>query len=194
MISGDGKFIVFQSDANNLIANDTNSATDIFLYDRVNETTTRVSLKSDGTEADADSRNPDISEDGQYIVFESDAINIINGDTNEVTDIFLRDTAGPTTIRASVSSGSLELTAASTNPSISADNSTIAFESVDENVVANDANQVKDIFIYKRAGGTVTRASIASSKVESNGASSLPSLSADGRYVAFRLSSYESAL
>ncbi|MCB0318513.1 MAG: PD40 domain-containing protein [Bdellovibrionales bacterium] len=184
-ISADGKFIVYQSLADNLVANDTNDTTDIFLYDRINETTTRVSVKTGGTEGDAASTTASISEDGQYVVFQSEATNLVNSDTNDSSDIFLRDNTGLTTIRVSISSSATELSGASMNPKISTDNSIIAFESEADDVVANDVNEVKDIFVYKRADSSVSRVSVSSNKNESNGESSSPSLSSDGRYIAF---------
>lgn len=185
MISGDGLFVVFESDASNLVGSDNNTASDIFLHNLSSSTTTRVSVKSNGNQATGESRNSKISENGQFIVFQSDAFDLINSDTNSVADIFLHDTNTSATIRVSISSAAAELAVESTNPNISPDASIIAFESASNTAVINDTNEVVDIFSYVKATTAVSRVSVASSKVQANAASSSPSLSTDGRYISF---------
>jgi hypothetical protein len=88
-VSADGRYITYQSDATNLVTGDTNGRTDVFLYDTSTAVTTRISVASDGTQADGTSYTPAISADGRYITYISDATTLVTGDTNESTDVFL---------------------------------------------------------------------------------------------------------
>jgi Tol biopolymer transport system component len=144
-ISSDGQYVAFQSDSP-LTANDTNGVTDVFIRDTVNNTTTRVSLHNDGNQRTDPSSAPSISSDGQYVAFQSDSPLTAN-DTNGVTDVFVRDTTGNTTMRASVSTSGMQGSASSLLPSISADGNHISFESNAPNLVTDDFNGVKDIFV-----------------------------------------------
>ncbi|UCE72530.1 MAG: PD40 domain-containing protein, partial [Nitrospiraceae bacterium] len=146
-ISSDGRFIAFASDATNLVGpNDTNGVRDVFVRDTVNSTTSRVSLHNDGNQRTDPSSAPSISSDGRYVAFQSDSPLTAN-DTNGVTDVFVRDTTGSTTMRASVSTSGMQGSASSLLPSISADGRHISFESNAPNLVTDDFNGVKDIFV-----------------------------------------------
>ncbi len=90
-ISADGRFVAFASTATNLVAHDTNNAEDIFVRDRLNGTTERVSLTGSGGQANADSSFASISADGQFVAFGSFADNLVAGDTNFTSDVFVRD-------------------------------------------------------------------------------------------------------
>src|SRR5439155_14196449 len=101
-ISGDGRYIVFSSSASNLVAGDTNNANDIFVRDRVANTTTRVSIALGGAEPNAGSSAPAISADGNVVAYESDATNLVSGDSNGQRDVFVYMLSGGTTTRASL--------------------------------------------------------------------------------------------
>jgi Tol biopolymer transport system component len=101
-ISADGRFVAFNSDATNLVPNDTNNSWDIFVHDRVTGTTRRVSAATGGAQADAGSARPSISADGRYVAFESGATNFVPDDTNDLTDIFVYDRERKSTTRVSV--------------------------------------------------------------------------------------------
>ena len=103
-ISADGRYVVFSSDATNLVAGDTNGATDIFLRDRQAGTTERVSVDSNGVQGNGPAGNAAISADGRYVMFTSDANNLAPGDTNGVGDIFIRDRQTGKTERINVDS------------------------------------------------------------------------------------------
>ena len=94
-ISGDGRFVCFSSVASNLVSDDTNGLGDVFVYDRSEQVTERVSMGIDGASGLAA-----ISQDGRHVVFESLASNLVGDDTNEVIDIFLFDRETRTTRRA----------------------------------------------------------------------------------------------
>jgi Ca2+-binding RTX toxin-like protein len=90
-ISADGRYVTFYSDASNLVSDDTNNVTDIFVYDTVANTTRRVSVDSNGIQGNSDSYTTSISADGRYVAFLSFASNLVSGDTNEAADIFVYD-------------------------------------------------------------------------------------------------------
>jgi WD40-like Beta Propeller Repeat len=150
-ISGDGCTVAFYSDATNLVPDDTNEVRDVFARDRCAGTTERVSVATSGAQANGPSQAsgglPAVSADGRYVAFASDASNLVAGDTNGVTDIFLRDTcigapAGcvPQTLRISVATDGGEANGPSDSPSISADGRFIAFDSAAANLVPDGSS------------------------------------------------------
>ena len=146
-ISADGRYVAFYSDANNLISGDTNGTSDIFVHDRQTGTTERVSAASDGTEGNSYSSEPSISADGRYVAFYSDANNLVSGDTNGTSDIFVHDRQTETTERVSAASDGTESNSSSYQPSISADGRYVAFYSDANNLVSRDTNSTSDIFV-----------------------------------------------
>ncbi len=96
-ISADGRYVAFYSDASNLVAGDTNGARDVFVRDLQTGETTRVSVSSSGAEANGDSFAPALSADGRYVAFSSAGTNLVDGDTNDANDIFIRDRQANTT-------------------------------------------------------------------------------------------------
>jgi len=184
-VSGDGRFVVFESNATNLVEGDSNNATDIFVRDTLTATTTQISVDSFGNPGNAASVNPSISADGRFIVFESDATNLVAGDTNNVRDIFLRDALTGTTTQISTNSLGNTGNLSSFNPVISADGRFIAFDSFAANLVEGDTNNTRDVFVRDGETGVVSLVSADSSGNEGNSSSITPSISADGRFIAF---------
>jgi Tol biopolymer transport system component len=182
-ISADGRFVAFPSDASNLVVGDTNGQLDVFVRDRRRDKTTRVSVTSAGAEANDGSFNPSISADGRFVAFPSYASNLVEGDTNQTGDTFVRDRRRDKTTRVSVSSAGAEANGGSA--SISADGRFVAFPSDASNVVGGDTNDTVDVFVRDRRRDKTTRVSVSSAGAESNGFSFGPSISADGRFVAF---------
>ncbi len=189
-ISADGRYVVFESRAWNLVTGDTNGFMDVFVRDRQSGTTDRVSVDSAGGQADHDSGDSGmpISSDGRYVAFASGATNLVAGDTNGTSDVFVRDRQAGTTERVSVATGGAEGAGASGLPitSMSADGRFVAFTSTAANLVASDTNGSMDAFVHDRQSGTTERVSVSSSGVEANADSTGLSISADGRYVAFQ--------
>lgn len=184
--SGDGRFIAFESDASNLVLGDTNASTDIFVRDRQTGETTRVSVSSSGAEANEGSGGAAISGDGRYVAFVSDASNLVANDTNNTTDIFVRDRQTGMTIRVSVSSSGEQANDFSDFPlSISSDGRFVAFNSDASNLVANDTNGTTDIFVHDNQTGTTERISVASDGAQANSTSFVPSISANGQFIVF---------
>lgn len=208
--SGSSSFIIaFQSAADNLVAGDTFTYTDIFVRDSASTgasyRTVRVSLSSNGVQANGSSSAPSISADGRYVAFQSAATNLIGTDTNSTNDIFVRDrdTDGDgtfdeggavSTTRVSVATGGAQADGSSVTPVISAYGRFVAFHSIASNLVANDTNacvfiinyNCNDIFVHDRQTGTTVRASVSSSGGQANEDSFNASISADGDFVAFQ--------
>ena len=185
-VSADGRFVVFWSGASNLVAGDTNGAEEIFLRDCQTGETSRISVSSSGAQADNGSYYPAISSDGRFIAFMSDATNLVSGDTNGFTDIFLRDRQTGITTRVSISSSGTQADNISDSyVSISGDGRFIAFNSDATNLVNGDTNGVADVFVHDSQTGITERISLDTNKVQANAGSFNPSISADGRFVAF---------
>jgi len=184
-ISADGRYVAFRSWADNLVSGDTNNHPDIFVRDLQTNQTTRVSVASDGTQANNFSFEPSISADGRYVAFMSWADNLVSGDTNGDWDIFVHDRQTGVTIRVSVATGGGQAAGRSQSPSISADGRYVAFASFASNLVSGDTNNHPDIFVHDRQTGVTIRVSVASDGTQTYVFSFDPSISADGRYVAF---------
>jgi Tol biopolymer transport system component len=181
----DGFVLAFHSAASNLVPNDSNAKLDVFVRDASPPgSTNRVSLGLDG-DANADSFDPAISMDGRFVAFTSNASNLVAGDTNGGSDIFIHDRELGTTERVSVGGAGQEANDASLEPAMSSDGRFVAFTSYASNLVAGDTNGVSDVFVRDRELGTTERVSVDNSGGEGDQASSQPSISDDGRFVAF---------
>ncbi len=191
-ISSDGRFVVFCSGSDVLVAGDTNLMYDVFIRDRQLGTTERVSLDSAGLEGNGSSGlfgysedRCGVSSDGRFVAFSADASNLVANDTNNVVDVFLRDRLSGTTKRISIDSFGLEGDAGSTGGSLSSDGNRIAFYSDATNLVLNDSNTSSDAFVHEVSSGRTIRISVASGGTQSNGFSRQPSISPDGTAVCF---------
>ena len=151
-ISADGRYVAFGSDASNLVPGDTNGTSDVFVRDLRSGTTQRVSVATDGTQANGDSDSPAISADGRYVAFASYASNLVPGDTNGTADVFVRDLRSGTTRRVSVATDGTQANGDSGSPAISADGRYVAFESDASNLVPGDTNHCVDVFVRDLKG------------------------------------------
>lgn len=185
MISGDGRVVVFESAATNLVTGDANGAIDIFVHDLGTGLTQRVSVASDGSEANGDSRAPSVSDDGRFIAFESVATDLVAGDVNAVADIFVHDRVTGTTILVSRSTAGVAGDGGSTAAAISADAGSVAFASDAANLVAGDGNGKRDVFVHDLSSQVTVRASVGTDGVEADDDSDRPHLGDDGTRVAF---------
>lgn len=184
-ISADGRYIVFESLATNLVISDTNNAKDVFLHDHQTGITSRVSVSSSGEPGNSYSDSPSISADGRLIAFTSNASNLVIGDTNNRPDIFVYDRITEITERVSVNSQGQEGNYSSSTPRISEDGRYVVFDSNADNLVPNDTNGTQDIFVHDRVTGQTGRMSVSSSGLQSNDYSLNGDISATGRYVVF---------
>lgn len=184
-ISENGNLVAFESMANNLPGG--GGVSNIFLFNTNSLNMERITVSSGAGNPDGHSVKPDISDDGQYVVFVSGATNLVPNDNNGVDDIFVRDRNASAYVRISQDTGGGDANAASTDPAISFDGSTVVFTSSASDLVAGDSNGVDDIFKRDSAAATaITRVSLTSSGLEtSTGTHSQPSVSSDGRYVSF---------
>lgn len=184
-LSADGRFVLFQSSAANLAAGDTNGAADIFVHDRETGTTTCVSVDPNGIPGDAASWSAAISGDGRYVAFDSEASNIVAGDTNGVMDVFVRDLETGTTTRVDLDPSGGQANDETGFLDFSADGLHVLFYSWSTNLVPGDTNDLPDLFVRDIAAASTMRVSLSSSGAQGDGWSYSGSLSADGRYVAF---------
>ena len=185
VISANGRLIAFVSAASNLVTDDTNGVDDVFVHDRVSGYTERVSVTSLDQEADGASDNPSISSDGNLVAFDSAATNLVPQDTNGKSDVFVRNRLLAQTDRVSVSTTGKQGNGDSTRPAISLDGSVVVFESQANVLVANDLNSRADIFINDGNTGETKLVSVTTSGDQANDDSGAPSVSSEGRFVAF---------
>lgn len=184
-ISGDGRYIVFQSFASNLVPGDTNSREDIFIRDRLSGAILRVSLSTSRAQANRGSESAVISANGEWIAYQSLADNLVTGDTNSNFDIFLYNRVTRETTCASLAPNGETGNADSAGVAISADGSIVAFQSFASNLVTPDTNEWSDVFIYSRTNGTIELITRTPTGGASNGSSGGVSMSSDGNYILF---------
>ncbi len=185
-ISANGRYVAFESEADNLVANDTNDATDVFVHDLETGDTTMVSRAADGTQGDTRSFAPRLSGDGALVVFTSDAFNLTVGDTQGQTNVYLKNISTGAIVRVSIAHGGGPANGPSVSPDISADGRYVAFHSSASNLVASDTNHVTDVFLYHVPSGEIVRVSESGIGVELEFASERPTLPDDGAFVIFQ--------
>ncbi len=183
-ITPDGRYIVFESQANNVVSSGPDS--DVILHDRQTGTFALVSQNTGGTPGNGHSAGPSISADGRIIAFTSEASNFLLSDTNAVADVFVRDVVAGTTRRASIGVFGNALALPSTAGNVSGDGRRIVFMTSDGTTTAGDTNGVEDVFYFDRTAGLPGRASAPPSRQGGNGFSNQGTISRNGRYIAFR--------
>ncbi|HLM19806.1 MAG TPA: hypothetical protein VK549_18420 [Acidimicrobiia bacterium] len=193
-ISAGGRYVAFWSFASNLVADDTNGTSDVFVHDRVTGVTERVSVDSRERQAtgaeqdgvlDTNFGRPAITPDGRYVAFASSATNLVKGDRNQAVDIFLRDRVAGTTERVTMAGRRVEANSQSSHPAMSSDARFIAFTSYADNLVSGDTNFTSDVYLLDRSTGAIQRVSVSSAEEQANNASGSASITPDGRFVAF---------
>lgn len=196
MISADGRYVAFSSAATNLVGGDTNGQTDIFVHDRQTGVTTLVSRRSDGLQGNGPSSDPGISGDGRFVAFVSYATNLVAGDTRlclspggfdyNCGDVFVHDRqTGQTTLVSRSSSGAYG-DGESDQPAISGDGRFVAFRSLADNLDDGDGNTIySDVFLHDRQTRQTTLLSRHVDGTPADHLSMEPTLSVDGRYVAY---------
>lgn len=193
-ISPDGGYVSFASAASNLVSGDDNGVQDVFMADLVRSRIERVSVSSSEREQNRAVIEPfpqvsDLSRDGLFVVFDSDATNLVRGDRNRDTDVFLRNTRRDVTIRVSLDKYGFEADNDSFNPSISPDGRFTVFQSFASRLAEGDGPK-EDVFVYDRAIGAPTVLSVGArgqrrGKETSAQLLQRPRISADGRIAAF---------
>ena len=184
-ISADGRFVLFSSSANNLVSGDNGQlGLDIFLRDRASNTTVLVSANFSGTGGgNGNSICGQVSTNGRYVVFQSDATDLLPGDTNGVSAIVVRDLQTGSNILVSVASDGGWANGASTDPVMTPDGRYVAFISAATNLVAGDTNGALDVFVRDLLNGVTSLVSVGAT--DTNVSVTTPVITPDGRYVAF---------
>jgi uncharacterized repeat protein (TIGR01451 family) len=182
-ISGDGRFVAFDSTATNLLPG-VNLPFNIFVHDRLTNAIEMVSVSSSGREGEGLSSAPDLSPDGRFVAFDSDASNLVRGDRNDITDVFRHDRVTGETILVSLSSAGQQGVASSHAPAISADGNLIVFHA-NSPLVPADTNDNTDVYLRDVQAGTTALVSVALDGGAGNGTSFIQDISGDGRFVVF---------
>ncbi|MCX6928752.1 MAG: hypothetical protein NT154_36900 [Verrucomicrobia bacterium] len=202
-LSPDGRYVLFASTANNLALSRSNAPVvplgvqrlNVYLRDRTNGTTTLVSVNYAGKSGgDGDSIPAGLSADGRYALFESWADDLLPGDTNNASDIFLRDLSSGITLLVSANTNGSWANGASSGAVMTPDGRYVAFSSAASDLVANDTNRISDIFVRDLSTGTIVFASPWAASALSGTGSGPPEIAPDGRFVAFLGSSTNAAL
>jgi Tol biopolymer transport system component len=182
-ISADGARVAFQSSNQQLIAGDDNGLSDVFLW-RGNSIR-RLSEDLGGAEANGFSDQPAIAGGGGFVAYRSEATNLVAGsDAVATADVFVTALSGVTQ-RVSLALGGAQPNGDSEDPALSGNGELVAFRSAASNLVPGDGNGRDDIFVYDRNRGATERVSVASDGAEGTAHAVQPSISSDGRFVAF---------
>lgn len=182
-VNHDGTVFAFSSAASNLVSDDVddNGRFDIFVHEPATGTTVRVTKAVDGSDSDEDSTRPSLSDSARLVVFESDASNLVTDDPNGFTrDVFLHDRATDETTLLTPGGS-----ATSTRARITGPGEYVVFQSWANNLVPDDKNRSSDIFVVDIDTGGLERVSVGTDGAEANGGSTNPSITDDGRLVAF---------
>jgi len=189
-LSADGSLVAFQSNASDLVPGDTNNFTDVFVRDRINATTTRVSVASNGAQANNTGMFPAISGDGRYVAFSSGATNLDPGATSGFGEVYVRDLTTGNTSRVSrtPTGGEPDSSSGGDAVSISRDGRYVAFTSSATNLVPGGTPGQSDfsprrVYVYDTKADKTVLVAVTSAGAPADGEQ--PSISADGRYVAF---------
>lgn len=171
VFSPDGAQVAFESLASNLVGLDTNATRDLFVKTLATGELRRVSVDAAGGQANGQSGGAAFSPDGRYLVFESNATNLVPGDTNAAYDLFLKDLRTGAITRVSTTASGAQANDHSFRASFTADGGALVFESLASNLVAGDTNASRDIFLKELATGVVVRLSTAADGSQGNGTS-----------------------
>ena len=190
-ITPDGRFVVFRSSANDLVATDSNGTTDVFVRDLQADITTLVSINATGTDSgngfSEPTSDPQITPDGQFVVFKSEASDLVVNDRNGQRDLFVRNLqAGITTLVSINATGTNSGNGDSSSPRITSDGQFVFFVSSASDLVINDRNGQEDLFVRDLQAGITTLVSINATGTNSgNGFSIHPKITPNGRFVVF---------
>lgn len=184
-ISGNGRYVVFSSDADNIVTGLVTGFTDLFVYDRDTDTPEQITVNALGVEADNVTLYSSISADGRYVAFHSGATNLVPGYNSGTPQVYVKDRNTEAVDILSVDSVGVEGDSSSRYPFISGNGRFVAFESFAENLVVGDTNGVADIFLYDRNSDDLEHISHSYLGGATDGGSLNPSVSSDGNYVVF---------
>ena len=178
-------YLVFESNASDLVAGDGNGVKDIFLYEIPTQTIEIVSVDSAGVQGDQHSFNADVSVNGDLIAFVSSATNLVANDSNDLQDFFVRDRVAGTTTRVNVDAGGNEANDFGFSVRLSSDGSRVFYDSSADNLVPGDSNGASDVFMTDPLGGSPSLVSVDQTGAQGNADSMFPQVGANGSVVAF---------
>lgn len=184
-ISEFGRYVVFSSAAADLVSGDANGKLDVFRRDRARGITELISVTSTGASGSGDSVNPVVSPDGRFVAFQSQAANLVAGDSNGRLDVFVRDTLRGQTLLVSARENTTTSGSGYSFAPVFAGSSNVVFTSTADDLTANDTNGTSDVFVRDLTAGTTTLVSVNTNGTSGNGPSSSPVVSTNGRYIAF---------
>ena len=189
-LSDDGRFAVFQTNATNLISADTNGVSDVVLKDLQTGALTCMSCAAGGAVGDGASTSPAISGDGRFVAFQSAATNLVAGDSNIATDVFVREIATGALEIASRATGvaGVQGSATSGQARLSSTGQFVVFSSTATNLVSGDTNTQADAFVRDRLNSVTTRVSVSTGGAQASGGvggATASTISADGRFIVF---------
>ncbi len=184
-ISRNGRWVAFASTADNLVAGDSNEKIDVFVHDRLTGSTTLVSRSAQGQLGNDDSIEANLAADGRHVAFSSKASNLVPGDDNGKSDVFVVDTTTGSIVRASVDPQGGEVDKESWQPDLSADGAFVAFRSLSDDLVANDRNGKEDVFRRDLVARATIRVSLAVGGGDPNEFSTDAALAADAPVLAY---------
>ncbi len=191
-VSGDGRYVAFDSYATNLVSGDSNGVRDVFVKDMESNGVIRCSTSSSLVQGNGTSIAPYITPNGRYVCFYSSSSDLVSGDGNGKDDVFLKDLQTSILTRCSETSSGVEGNAGSSFPTCTPDGRYVVFQSLATNLVPGDTNGKYDVFRKDLLTKSITICSTSDSSIQGNDDSHDPVVSSDGRYVAF--SSYASNL
>lgn len=187
VISGNGRYVAFFTEASNLVPGDTNNQWEVLIRDIQTGRVTRPAVSSAEVQGNNFSSEPALNRDGRYVAYESWATNLVPGDTNGRQDVFVRDMVAGTTSRVSVGNGRKQGNGLSFEPSVNASGGLVAFTSTATNLVpVGTPTADAQVFVRDRTTATTALVSMSTAGVAGNGVSRRASMSANGRYVAFQ--------
>lgn len=183
-ISGDGRFIAYV-ERNVIDLGEQNFVDDVYLWDRQTRQSEQITETYLGFQPVGDSYGPSVSDDGRYVAFASVEANLVQADSNNTSDVFVRDRQAGTTVLVSRGRSGTSANSYSTQPSMSSDGRYIAFDSSASDLVEVDSNRTEDVFLWDAQGESIRRVSIGPLGAEGNGSSAGADISADGRFVTY---------
>jgi len=185
-VNRNGRLVAFQSEAPDVVADDDNELTDVFVRNRRQDQTILVSAAPDGTVGNSQSGEPSISNDGRFVAFSSFSADLVAGDTNNASDVYVRDLQDGVTVLVSADLNGGPADSGSGDPAISPDGRYVAFESAATDLVdGEDAAGTSDIFVRDLGTGSTTIVSVDTTGAAADGGSFAPSISRGGTKVAF---------
>lgn len=184
-INRDGRIVGFYATSRN---NGTITQ-DVFIYHRDRQELELINIAPDGTRGTNStsftSQRVSISASGRFVAFGSDADNLVENDTNDTFDVFVRDRSTNITKRVSVSSTGEQANSYSSDTAISEDGRFVTYSSYASNLVDDDRNRGWDVFVHNIQTSVTELVSVSSSGVQGFNSSLDSSISADGRFIAF---------